>query len=180
MKQMETERCILRAWSEKDVDDMYAFAKNVKVGPSAGWMPHQSREESFEIIKMFIESGEVYAIVEKASQKVIGSIGIHERYPDEKMKELKQREIGFVLNPEFWGQGIMPEVVERVLKHCFEDLMLERVWVGHFDDNLKSKRVIEKVGFKYAFEKAGVAKALGNKPTRTLYYYMDLADSSIN
>lgn len=176
MKRLETERCILRAWQLDDAEDMYAFAKNVKVGPCAGWQPHQSKEESYEIIKMFIELGEVYAIVDKASEKVIGSIGIHERYPDESQRALFQRELGFVLNPDYWGRGIMPEVVRCVLAYCFDDLGLDKVWVGHFDDNMRSKRVIEKLGFRYAFTKDGVAKALGNKPVRTLYYYLKRMD----
>ncbi len=36
-----------------------------------------------------------------------------------------------------------------MLRHAFEDLGMERVWCAYYDGNDKSKRVQEKLGFKY-------------------------------
>lgn len=47
------------------------------------------------------------------------------------------------------GQGLIPEAVEELLRHGFEDLKLDRIWCGYFDGNEKSKRVQEKCGFIY-------------------------------
>ena len=46
MKRLETERLILRDWTDQDVDDMYAIGKDPGFGPNAGWKPHASLEES--------------------------------------------------------------------------------------------------------------------------------------
>lgn len=47
------------------------------------------------------------------------------------------------------GQGIMPEACTLLLKRAFEDLNASKVWCGYFKGNEKSKRVQEKLGFKY-------------------------------
>src|SRR5690606_21971593 len=97
MEQLITERLLLREWRESDTGDVYEYAKSELVGPSAGWPPHKSEEETKFIVKMFIQDGDTYPIVLKSENKVIGSIGLHHRKPDENLAHLKQREIGYVL-----------------------------------------------------------------------------------
>lgn len=89
MKILETERLLLRPWTLEDVNDMYDYAKDELVGPPAGWPAHKNIEESKVIIKMFLRDKNVYAMYHKKDKKVIGSIGIHESYPNEKLKDLK-------------------------------------------------------------------------------------------
>ena len=48
---LETERLLLRRWEESDAEDLYAYASDPDVGPSAGWPPNKSPQESREIIK---------------------------------------------------------------------------------------------------------------------------------
>lgn len=165
-----TDRLILREWKETDSEDLYEYAKSELVGPNAGWSPHKNEEESKEIIKMFIKGNESYAIVLKSENKVIGSIGLHNRKPDEGLSHLKQREIGYVLNPKYWGRGIIPEAVNSLIKYGFNQLDLDLIWCGHYDFNNNSKRVNEKCGFKYRFEKNEKLKLLDNKEVITLYY----------
>lgn len=170
MRKLETERLILREWKLADAEDMYSWAKSETVGPMAGWKPHESLAKSQSVIEMFLESDEVYAIVYKETGKVIGSIGIHDRSPDESLTDIKQRELGFVLSEDYWGMGIMPEAVKRCIDFAFDEIGAEMLWCGHYEDNMQSKRVIEKCGFKHQFIKEGVAKLLDNKKTITWYY----------
>ena len=149
MFSLNSERLILRNWQESDSSDLYEYAKSELVGPNAGWKPHQNEEESKEIIKMFIKNNDSYAIVLKSENKVIGSIGLHHRKPDETLNDLKQREIGYVLNPNYWGKGFIPEAVNCLLNYGFNELNLDLIWCGHFDFNNNSKRVNEKCGFNY-------------------------------
>ncbi len=173
MIRLETDRLILRDWSIDDRYDLYEYAKSDMVGPNAGWKPHKSLEESQSIIEMFINDNDVYAVELKESKKVIGSIGIHQREPDENIKDKKQLEIGFVLNPQYWGNGYVPEAVERVKIFCFKDLDLDILWCGHFDLNHNSKRVIEKCGFIYQFTKEQKLNLLDGRLVKTLYYKID-------
>ena len=44
-------RLILRRWEESDAEDLYKYASNPDVGPIAGWPPHQSIDESLDVIR---------------------------------------------------------------------------------------------------------------------------------
>ena len=176
MFSLNSERLILRNWQESDSSDLYEYAKSELVGPNAGWKPHQNEEESKEIIKMFIKNNDSYAIVLKSENKVIGSIGLHHRKPDETLNDLKQREIGYVLNPNYWGKGFIPEAVNCLLNYGFNELNLDLIWCGHFDFNNNSKRVNEKCGFNYQFTKREKRKLLDNQEVNTLYYNLSKAE----
>ena len=166
---LNTERLILRQWRESDSHDLYEYAKSDLVGPNACWKPHKNEAESKRIIKMFIKNN-TYAIVLKSENKVIGAIELRKRKPDEKLYNLKQREIGYVLNPKYWGNGYMPEAVNALLNYAFNELKLDLIWCCHFDFNNNSKRVIEKCGFNYKFTKDKKLNLLNNKKVKTLYY----------
>ena len=58
-------------------------------------------------------------------------------------------EIGYWLGVPYWGQGLIPEAVNELIRHGFEDLNLKCLWCGYFEGNDKSKRVQEKCGFLY-------------------------------
>lgn len=49
-QRIETERLILRKWTQNDAESLFAYAKNPNVGPIAGWPPHKNIEESKNII----------------------------------------------------------------------------------------------------------------------------------
>ena len=53
-------------------------------------------------------------------------------------------EIGYVVNPEYHGQGIATEVVGRVIRYGFENLALERIEGKFMIENEASRRVMEK------------------------------------
>ena len=170
METLITDRLILREWRETDSKDLQEYAKSDLVGPSAGWPPHKDEEESKKIIQMFIKNNDSYAIVFKEENKVIGGIGLHNRKPDDSLSELNQREIGYVLNPKYWGKGIVPEAVNCLINYGFNDMNLDLIWCGHYDFNKKSKRVVEKCNFKYRFQKDEKLSLLDNKEVTTLYY----------
>ena len=146
MQTLETERLLLRGWDINDADDLYAYAKNPKVGPDAGWEPHASKEVSLSILHSFIEKDEVWAIVHKEDRKVIGSIGLH---PDKKRDHASAKMLGYVLSEDYWRRGLMTEAARRVIRHAFEAMGTDLLSIYHFPFNARSKRVIEKCGFRY-------------------------------
>jgi len=176
MTEFKTDRLLLRNWKLSDSQDLYEYGKSDLVGPNAGWPPHKSENESKEIIEMFIRDDDVLAIELKSENKVIGGIGLHNKIPDESLKDLNQREIGYVLNPKYWGNGYIPEAVNGLLKMGFEELQLDLIWCGHFEDNIKSKRVNEKCGFIFQFKKDSKLGLLNNKPVTTWYYKLSSND----
>ena len=58
-------------------------------------------------------------------------------------------EIGYVLNPDFWGRGLMPEAAAAVMNFGFEKLLLNRIEAKHLTGNEASRRVMEKAGMRF-------------------------------
>lgn len=164
---LETKRLLLRPFLETDAADLYEYAKDPRVGPPAGWQPHKSVEESREIIRTVFSAPNVFAVVEKGSGKVVGSAGFVDRHrmelpgPDD--------EIGYALSPEFWGRGLIPEAVQELLRYGFEDLDLRTIWCGHYDFNNKSRRVVEKCGFRHILTERTWVEAMGEERTELHY-----------
>lgn len=151
---IETPRLILREWTYDDLQDFYRYASVDGVGECAGWRHHQSIDESKRILASFIDGKKTFALQEKSSGRVIGSLGIE--YSDIKsLREsdvLKGREIGYVLAKDKWGQGLMTEAVSAVIDYCFANFDWDFITCGHFLQNDRSRRVIEKCGFAFVEE----------------------------
>ena len=148
---LETDRLILRTWELKDLDDFFEYASVEGVGEKAGWEHHKSKDKSLAILKMFIEEKKVFAIVLKENQKVIGSIGIEELSEelDKDLDNLVGRELGYVLNKDYWNKGIMKEAISKVVDYCFNTLKLNFLMASYFNYNIASKRVLENLNFKF-------------------------------
>ncbi len=143
---LTTERLILRQWEDSDAEQLYEYAKDPDVGPIAGWPAHKSIEESREVIRNILSAEETYALVLKETGSPVGSIGLHR---NDLAKGEDEAELGFWLGVPYWGRGLVPEAAWEILRHAFENLKLARVWCGYYDGNAKSKRVQEKLGFRY-------------------------------
>ena len=143
---LETERLIIRPWEEADAEECYKYANDPRIGPIAGWPVHTSVENSRQIIRDVLMAPETYAIVLKETGLPVGSIGLHH---NDLAKEEDEVELGYWIGVPYWGQGLVPEASKEMLRHAFEDLNCVRVWCGYYDGNEKSRRVQEKLGFKY-------------------------------
>lgn len=162
---IETERLLLRPWKESDLDDFYDYAFVEGVGERAGWKHHENKEQSAKILKHFIEEKRTFAIVHKQDRKAIGSLGVEFYELEDKFSEFadyKGRKIGFVLNKDYWNQGLMSEAVKAVCSYLFEQLDYDFLLCSHFDYNVQSARVQEKCGF-LPYRKLVFDTAMGTK-----------------
>ena len=83
-----------------------------------------------------------WAIVERPSQAVVGTIGFtaySERHA--------RAELGYDLAKETWGKGVGTVVARRVVEYGFEELGLNRIEGTVMSGNARSERVLEKLGF---------------------------------
>lgn len=146
MKTIETARLLLRGFAEDDASDVYAYATSPRVGPAAGWKPHESAEESLSIVRRFIKEDDVWAIVDRESGRVIGSLGLH---LDGRQRAPGIRSLGYALAENHWGRGFATEAAKAALAYHFETTDAPLVSVYHYPFNSASRRVIEKCGFRY-------------------------------
>ena len=145
---METNRIILRPWRDSDAETLFKWASDPDVGPRAGWAPHQSVEESLEIIRtVFNDALHTWAIVLKESDEAIGAMG----YGPSCECDLPAREdeplIGYWVAKPYWNQGICTEALRLMLDHIRQTTDIKSLISGHFVDNPASGRVMEKCGF---------------------------------
>ncbi len=168
---LETKRTILRPFTESDAEDLYAYARDPRVGPIAGWKPHESVEESREIIRTVFSAPDVFAVTDRETGRVIGSAGfVTPHRPGSAAHEGRASEIGYALSPAYWGRGLMPEVVAELLRYGFQGRGLDEIWCTHYLENHRSKRVIEKSGFLYAFTEKLTDEFFPDRPT--CFYFM--------
>ena len=146
---LKTRRLLLRPFQESDAADLYEYAKDPRVGPIAGWPVHTSVENSREIIRTVFAAPNTFAVAERETGKVIGSAGFTAQA---RGGFAASDEIGYALHPDWWGRGIMTEVVAELIRFGFEDRGLEAIWCSHYAENIASRRVIEKSGFSYVTE----------------------------
>ena len=146
---LETERLILRKWTEEDAESLFEYAKDPEIGSAAGWPPHKSVEESRAVIKNVFDGAECYAICEKENNIAIGAVELKLNGHTNITKRDDECELGYWLGQPFWGRGYMPEASRELLRRGFEDLGMTTIWCAYYDGNLKSKRVQEKLGFVY-------------------------------
>ena len=164
-----TDRLILRPWNEADACALYTYARDPEVGPIAGWPPHQSVEESREIIRTVFSMPETYAVVLRDTLEPIGSVGLLLGDAADPLAKDTEAELGYWVGVPHWGHGYIPEAAHEMMRHAFEDLELHGLWCICDDTNDKSKRVMEKLGFVYSHTQEGVpCELMGD--VRTYYY----------
>ncbi len=146
---LETERLTLRRMTLRDAADVFAYSKDPEVARHVLWDAHRDIGESRMYLRYMVQQYRLgqpssWGIIDKASGRLIGTIGFMKHDPDNSCVEL-----GYSLAREFWGQGLMPEALDAVLKECFTVLKVHRVEAQHFSGNPASGRVMEKCGMQH-------------------------------
>ena len=143
---LETSRLILRQIRMQDAEDIFEWSSDERVARYVLWEPHQSISETRDYIR-YIRSAyrhrlpSSWAIELKTNGQVIGTIGfMWISY------ENRSAEVGYSMSSSFWGQGLMPEALHRLLDFSFEYLKLNRVEAQYDTRNPASGRVLEKCG----------------------------------
>ena len=85
----------------------------------------------------------------REDRKVIGSLGLEPCYPATGLMKGRRGGDRLCAQPGLLGRGPMPEAVEAVIDYCFRELNWDYLTCGHYNRNDRSRRVIEKCGFRY-------------------------------
>ncbi|MGT2716061.1 GNAT family N-acetyltransferase [Streptococcus respiraculi] len=148
LPKVETKRLILRQRTLADVEDLFAYEIRPEVCHPAGFPPVATLEEERDYLekKYFKNLAEKdlpsgYGITVKGSDRIIGSCDFNHRRADDVF------EIGYLLHPDFWGKGYVPEAVAALIEVAFTLLHLHKVEIRCYSSNQQSKRVAEKLGF---------------------------------
>ena len=145
---METERLILRPWRERDAEALFKYACDPDVGPRAGWPPHQSVQDSLEVIRTFFNNDHTWALELKETGEAIGCIGYYPYGESNIMIGENDAELGYWIGKPYWNKGLCTEAARFMVDYCLKVKGFKTLWCDYFIDNPASGRVIEKCGFK--------------------------------
>ena len=147
---IRTDRLLLRAYTEDDLDAVYAVQSREDVTRYLYWGP-RSREEARESLRLKIASSALreegddltLAVVLPETGTVIGDVLLIWR-----SREHRQGEIGYIFHPDHGGRGYATEAAAVMVRLGFEGLGLHRVF-GRLDArNTASARVLERLGMR--------------------------------
>jgi ribosomal-protein-alanine N-acetyltransferase len=146
--QLETERLILRSFREEDVDVMaQLFANPDFMRFSLGVFTECKQTIAFiEKVMGWNRAGipSQFAVMPRGEDAIIGYCGFF-HHPEHGIKDV---EIGYRLDPDYWNRGLITEAARAVRDHGFRDRKLSRVISLVHPENVPSRRVAEKNGMK--------------------------------
>jgi len=147
MNILETERLILRTWSLDDAETLFKFYSNPKLYRFTGADPFTDVETTRRYMEEYFinyhkERGfGVWAVIEKASGKLVGSCGLD--YFDDR----PELGLGYWFDPEYWGRGYATEAARACVEYAFYTMNVPELASMTDSRNKASQRVLEKVGF---------------------------------
>lgn len=145
---IETERLVLRRTTLEDANDYFALRSNAKAMKHICKPLQASVEETKTLICKINEminfnEGISWAVCFKNQTKMIGSISFHRIEKDH-----YRAEIGYMLHPDYWKQGIISEAVKAIIDFGFNELKFHSI-EAHIDPtNSGSEKVLQKNNFK--------------------------------
>lgn len=144
---LETDRLILRKFTENDMDALFSIYKDEEVNTYLPWFPLKSLEETRTFFKEnYARSyqqakGYRYAVCLKTDNVPIGYV--HVCMDD-------SYDFGYGLRKEFWHKGIVSEAAKAVLEQLKKD-GFRYVTATHDIKNSRSGKVMRRLGMNYQY-----------------------------
>ncbi len=144
---IETERLLLRPYRSADLAHMQcyatrpAFIRYLPLAAQTGKSVRTFLEARLEEQTQAERTRFSFAIEPRGLGRLVGAANVV--ITD---SEHRSGYIGFGLDSDFEGQGIMTEAVAAILEFGFEQLHLHRIWATADVDNTRSWRLLERVG----------------------------------
>ncbi len=141
---LETERLILRRMVLDDAEDYFAIRSNPEsmkyVSKPVEVSIEETREKILRINEMInFNDGIGWAVCMKPNNQMIGTVSFHKL-----IKEHYRAEVGYMLHPKLWGQGIITEAVRTIIDFGFNQLNFHTIEANIDPANKGSEKVLEK------------------------------------
>ncbi|MBQ7641025.1 MAG: GNAT family N-acetyltransferase [Acholeplasmatales bacterium] len=138
----------LREIEESDYLDLYECGKSSLMCETLNWGPFERLFDAKFVMKEIylkrpldgIPKG--YAIIYQ--DKMIGMVDYHTYNKND-----NSIEIGYFLNPDYWGMGIMTKALKETIKIGFNHLDVDKIRIGSETTNVRSIKLIERLKLKY-------------------------------
>lgn len=136
---IETPRLLLRRARIEDLPRIHAIMSDKRAMRYWSSLPHETEERTREWLQSMIDApaevSEDYVIEHEG--RAIGKAGCY-RLP----------EIGFILDPDYWGRGLAREAMEAVIQHLFATRPIDKLTADVDPRNLASLGLLKRLGFR--------------------------------
>lgn len=139
--ELHTQRLVLKCYVPEDMDALLALLCNEEVSRTFMVPEFESREQAEGMFQKLLEISARPDRIEYGvylDGKLIGLV-------NESGLEGDTVEIGYVIDPDFWGKGYASEAAGAVIDELFR-MGFQHVIAGYFEENPASRRVMEKCG----------------------------------
>ena len=152
MKQIETERLIMREFDLADAEGLFELDSNPDVLKFIGIDTVKKIQESEDMIrvlqKQYAENGiGRWAVIEKSTGDFMGWSGL-KLYRESINNQTNIYELGYRFIPRFWGKGFATESARAWVNYAFEELKIDKLFAVTDFEHDSWKNVLHKVGFK--------------------------------
>ena len=152
---LRTPRLLLRPLEMSDVPALWPFVSDEDFPRHMTWEAHRDPDETAAFIRSTEEgraqgSNIAWAVVE--GDALAGVIGLHGITRTVRAWQVDRAELGYWIGPPFQNRGFATEAAHGAMRFGFEDLGLHKITVGCITENTASRRVIEKLGFRFLGE----------------------------
>ena len=144
---LKTERIYLREFQVSDWQEVHIFASQERVCRYQPWGPNSLKESQSFVKQVLVDSEKeprtryALAIINNNENRLIGAGELNIRDIHN-----KKGEIGYIINPNYWGKGIATDVATLLIGFGFHQLQLHRIYATCDPRNIGSIRVLEKAG----------------------------------
>ena len=157
MKEIETERLIIKPYTEADKDNLIGLFTDPEVMKFVGdgvMTQTQAEEWWHKLFNKFYPRGiNIWAVFSKDDSRYLGHAGI---YPRPTKKE--DWEFVYFLSRDAWGKGYATEIAQAMVEYGFNEIKLPEVFASVDNDHPKSIHVLEKAGLsflRYEYDEEG-------------------------
>lgn len=149
---IETERLILRPFSESDAADVLEYLKEPAVNCFAEMKLNSLEEAKAEMRNRKGETEYYFAIVLKDDSKVIGEINAYpehsEPHDTDEASPCDTFSPCWMLNKDYQGKGYAYEAAKAFFDYLFSAKGARRIYAYTEDYNLSSQHLCEKLGMR--------------------------------
>lgn len=146
---LTTRRLVLREFEEEDWQAVLAYQSDPRYLRYYPWTQRTEQDARALVEQLLALSEEeprtkFQLVITLASNgQLIGNAGIRRQTVDD-----READIGYELDPRFWGHGYATEVAEALLAFGFREFGLHRISAHCVTENTASAHVLEKIGMR--------------------------------
>ncbi|BAZ40879.1 hypothetical protein NIES4101_68400 [Calothrix sp. NIES-4101] len=157
---IETPRLILCEFRRSHVAELVEILGKPEVmrfSPTGVISPEETITTMQSSLDSYVKYGYgKWAVIYRETGQLIGYCGI----TFAEIEGKRENQLGYRLDPDFWGQGLATEAANACLEYAFNTLKLKSVWAIVEPENTASIRVLQKLGMEFFKESLSFDKVV--------------------